>query len=103
MASTDIYVAKESFATELDGQSVIVQKGTTRVRSGHALLKGRENMFELITVQYDVEQATAAPGEKRSAPAPAPEPVPEPAPEPEAETNAERRARVKAETKADEA
>jgi len=67
MASSDIYVAKESFATELDGQSVIVQKGTTRVRAGHSLMKGRESMFELLTVQYDVEQATSKPGEQRGA------------------------------------
>lgn len=68
MASSDIYVAKESFATELDGQSVIVQKDVTRVRAGHPLLKGRENLFELLSVQYDVEQATSKPGEQRGAP-----------------------------------
>jgi len=93
MASSDIYIARQSFATEIDGQSVIVQKGTTRVRAGHPLLKGREELFELLTVQYDVEQATARPGEHRGAPAPAPEPVP---------TAAERRT-AKAEVAKDEA
>jgi len=70
MASSDIYVAKQSFATELDGVPIIVNRGATRVRAGHPLLKGREDLFELITVQYDIEKATAAPGERRAAPAP---------------------------------
>lgn len=94
MASSDIYVATETFATELDNQPIIVQKDITRVRAGHPLLKGRENLFKLITVHYEVEQATAAPGEKRGAPAPAPAPEPEPAAEPEP---APRRAKAKAE------
>jgi len=70
-----IYVAKESFSALVDGEQVIVSKGITRVRVGHPLLKGREQWFEPLTVQYDVkqptpkapvEQATAAPGEKRA-------------------------------------
>lgn len=81
MASNDIYVAKESFATELDGQPVIVQKGVTRVRAGHPLLKGRATLFEPLTVHYDVEQATAKPGEARGAPAKPAEVKPEAKPE----------------------
>ena len=90
MVSSDIYVAKQSFATEIDGQSVIVHKGTTRVRAGHPLLKGRESLFEPLTVQYDVEQATAKPGEQRGAPASAPTP-------------AEIKAEIKAEAKSEKA
>lgn len=61
-----IYVAKQTFTTEVDGTPVTVHAGITRVREGHALLKGRSELFEPILVQYDVEQATAKPGEKRT-------------------------------------
>ena len=65
MPNNDVYVAKESFACRLDGKRVIVNRGKTRVRHGHPLLKGREHLFSPIGVHYDVEQATAAPGEVR--------------------------------------
>lgn len=64
---TDILVAKESFIVKYDGQMVTVHQGVTRVRAGHPLTKGRESLFEPLTVDYDVEQASAAPGEKRGA------------------------------------
>lgn len=62
-----IFQARESFSTILDGAPIAVVGGHTRVREGHPLLKGREHLFEPLTVDYDVEQATAAPGEKRGA------------------------------------
>ncbi len=63
----DVYVANESGSAEVDGETLTFTKGVTRVRVGHPLLKGREHLFDPIemTVHYDVEQATAAPGEKR--------------------------------------
>lgn len=70
--SDQIFVARESFTITLDGVPTPVHKGRTRVREGHALLEGREHLFEPLTVQFDLpEQATAAPGEKRNTPAPA--------------------------------
>lgn len=60
-----IYVAKESFTTMLNGEEVTVAAGRTRVREGHELLRGRMHLFEPMVVDYEVEQATAAPGEKR--------------------------------------
>lgn len=68
MASTDIFVAKESFTVTLNGESITVNKGQTRVRAGHPILKGREMYFEPLTVQFDVEAATSKPGEQRGAP-----------------------------------
>lgn len=62
-----IYVARESFSTILKGEHIPVVGGRTRVREGHPLLKGREHLFEPLTVDYEMEQATAAPGEKRGA------------------------------------
>lgn len=80
MAQSDIYVANDSFTTVLDGVPIVVHKGQTRVRAGHPLLKGKAALFDLLTVQYDVEQATKAPGEQRAAPASAPaKPADEPA------------------------
>lgn len=62
----DIYVAKNGFACEIDGEEVRVAQGE-RVRVGHPLLRSHAGFFEPVDaeIHYDVEQATAAPGEKR--------------------------------------
>lgn len=62
---TTIYRAKESFTTTVGGKDISVIEGRTTVREGHPLLKGRETLFEPLVVDYDVEQATNRPGEKR--------------------------------------
>lgn len=86
----DIYVANTAGALNFDGQEVVIQKGVTRVRAGHGLLKKYPQYFDPIKIHFDVEQASARPGEQRGAPAatvvataPAPEPEPAAAPEPE--------------------
>jgi hypothetical protein len=63
-----VYEAIESFSIQHPhgGHPVAVNHGDT-VREGHWLLKGREHLFRLQTPRYEVEQATAAPGEKRGA------------------------------------
>lgn len=68
MARTDLFQAKSEFAVELNGVPTVVHKGEL-VREGHALLRGRESLFEPYDakVRFDVEQATAAPGKKRGA------------------------------------
>lgn len=75
--------ANQGFATTYEGEPLFVQKGEL-VRHGHPLLKGRDELFEpadrvsrFDEVDDGVEQATAAPGEKRgrrSKPKPEPEP-----------------------------
>lgn len=67
----NILVANTNAAIVHDGQSVMLHRGRTHVRAGHPILAGREHMFEQLHVDYDVEQATAAPGEKRSVTLPA--------------------------------
>jgi hypothetical protein len=63
----DIYVATESGSCEVAGENHVFVKGITRVRAGHPLLKAVPDYFKPIEleVHYDVEQATAAPGERR--------------------------------------
>lgn len=65
----DIWVATETFFAE--GETSPIRKGETRVRDGHPLLKKYADYFEPAdsNVHFDVEQATAAPGEKRGDPA----------------------------------
>lgn len=62
---SNVYVAKKTAVLQVDGKRVTIRRGLTRVREGHPLLDGREDLFEPLTVHYDVEQASAAPGEKR--------------------------------------
>lgn len=63
----DYYRAKEGFgATMPDGEVVHVAAGEI-VSAGHSIMKRREDLFEPVDSfgRFDVEQATAAPGEKR--------------------------------------
>lgn len=61
-----IFVPRDSFAVEIDGVRYVLHKGVTRVRQGHPVMVGREDLFEPITVDLEVEAATAAPGEQRT-------------------------------------
>ena len=70
-ASRRLYSARRAFAAEMAGEGpVIVQPGQV-VEEGDPILKGREHLFEpffpkIRNYPGRVEQATAAPGEKRS-------------------------------------
>lgn len=61
------YVAIESGSCEIDGRAYYFTKGRTHVAEGHELLKVYPDFFAPTEdrVDYDVEKATAAPGEKR--------------------------------------
>lgn len=74
--AAEMYVARETFFALIDGQRVMVKKGRDLVRAGHVLLEKYPDKFKPAPVRFDVEQATAAPGEKRGEPRPAP-PEPE--------------------------
>jgi hypothetical protein len=65
-----VWVATETFACEIDGVGVVVHAGETRVREGHPMLDTYRTSFKLADqgVHFEVEQATAAPGEKRGSP-----------------------------------
>lgn len=65
-----VYVATATFMCEIDGEQIRVDKGKTRVRAGHVLIDRYGGSFAPVEngVQYEVEQATAAPGERRGTP-----------------------------------
>jgi hypothetical protein len=68
MAAADVYVAIETGSTApINGVAYTFTAGVTTVRAGHPLLKACPNCFapEVNRVTYEVEQATASPGEKR--------------------------------------
>jgi hypothetical protein len=58
--------AKYAFGVMYEGEHITVPEGEI-VRAGHPLLKGRMEHFEPVESfgRFDVEQATAAPGEQR--------------------------------------
>lgn len=60
------YIARETFWVHGIDHPIIA--GETRVQAGHALLKSHPGAFEPVaaTRHFDVEQATAAPGERRA-------------------------------------
>ena len=64
-----VFVAIESFAVEMaDGSTALIHQGVTRAREGHEVMSGGLRQFWAPVddrVDYDVEQATAAPGEMR--------------------------------------
>lgn len=68
-AGADLFRARQAFATILGDRTILVQPGTV-VAAGDPILKGRESLFEPFAPDIRdfsgrVEQATAAPGEKR--------------------------------------
>lgn len=79
-AAPAIFICRETFAGQHDGAPLTCHKGVTRVAAGHPLLDVYGVYFEPVSrdVHFgaptgEVEQATAAPGERRGVP-PAPAP-----------------------------
>lgn len=61
-----ILIARDSGVVEIKGESFTVTRAVTRIRADHPLAKAAPHLFTELDVHYDVEQATAAPGEKRA-------------------------------------
>jgi hypothetical protein len=64
-----LFAARQAFAAILDGQTIIMKPGDV-VDANDPILKGRKDLFEDFAPKVRnypgrVEQATAAPGEKR--------------------------------------
>lgn len=63
----EIFVANTTGDATYKGETAHFARGRTRVRAGHWLVREYPMFFDPIgdEVHFDVEQATAAPGEKR--------------------------------------
>ena len=68
-AKRGVFTPKETMVIEYEGHPVTLHAGMTRIREGHPMMKGRQALFVPVreSVDFEVEQATAAPGEKRGA------------------------------------
>lgn len=64
-----LFVAAQTALFDFAGKRVKIVKGETVVRSGHAILEGREHLFKKLHVHYDCPRPAPQP------PAPAPAPV----------------------------
>lgn len=65
----EIYVATAGAFITYAGRSVQIRQGRTFLRSDHPVVKDNPHLFaplSLSDIGGDAEQATAAPGEKRS-------------------------------------
>jgi hypothetical protein len=60
MAEPDLYVANTSATFEFGGETVFISPRTI-VRAGHPIMKGREDLFEPLTVHFDLPKAEEAP------------------------------------------
>jgi len=67
MASGGILVALQSAFFTHEGQPVTVIQGRTTVREGHPILRGRENLFGPIGVDYELPSAPAKTAKSASA------------------------------------
>lgn len=65
LTDSEILVAADSGVITVDGTEYQFTKDVTRIRSSHPAVKAAPHLFKKLEVHYDVEQATAAPGEKR--------------------------------------
>ena len=64
--SSDVMVARETFATLSDGRPLIIRRKITRLRADDPIVKANAGRFELADAGLpELEQATAAPGESR--------------------------------------
>ena len=77
MAARNIYMATESRVVDFGGTRVAIQKGRTTAETGAPILDAYPELFAPIVAHHKasgsvpggrVEQATAAPGERRDAP-----------------------------------
>jgi hypothetical protein len=80
-------IANQGAAVQVGDEVFTIRAGQTRVRADSPLVKAAPHVWEPLETQYDIEQATRAPGEKRrrsrsqapaSVTAPRSEPVPKP-------------------------
>lgn len=60
----DVYQPREGCIIVIDGVETVLNTGHL-FREGHPIVVAHPELFKPVRVSYDVEQATAAPGELR--------------------------------------
>lgn len=55
----DLYIGKEPATFEYEGVPVFIGPSIV-VRAGHPIMKGRESLFEPLTVHFDYEPPTTS-------------------------------------------
>lgn len=67
MSKDPIMVATTSFSTEIDGRPEPINAGLSRLRASHPIVRQNPEFFKPVedAVDFEVEETTAAPAEKR--------------------------------------
>jgi hypothetical protein len=60
MAEGKILVATTSATFDHEGRRIWLRQGRTTAREGHPILKGRENLFKPLEVDFEVTEKPAA-------------------------------------------
>lgn len=60
----DLVVARTSGVVMHEGRRLPLRRGQTIARATHPIVTAHPSLWQPLTVHYDVEQATAAPGEQ---------------------------------------
>lgn len=66
----NVYIASRSAVIRRDGRRVVIKEGITRAAEGSWIVKDYPDLFARAdeNLHFDVEEATAVPGEKRGEP-----------------------------------
>lgn len=62
----DMMVATDTGSVFVDGETKDFKRGVTRARRGSPIVKAIPGLWKPIEAHYDIERATAAPGERRT-------------------------------------
>lgn len=65
-SNDDMMVATDTGTALVDGEMHDFKRGVTRARRGSSLVKAIPGLWKPLEAHYDIERATAAPGEKRT-------------------------------------
>ena len=60
----DVLICSATAVVNVDGQEILIKEGVTRARRGSRIVELWPTHWKPIDVHFDVEQATAAPGER---------------------------------------
>lgn len=73
--TTEILVARQSGVVILDGVRYQIHRGRTTAHANHPIVRGREQMWRALTIDYAVDEAKAEAPKKKAEKKPEPEKV----------------------------